>query len=72
MSIEGDAVRVGGEIPSCERSCDEQTDEVMGRVMGERMAGPGALVLGRRTYEDFASYWPKQTDNRSPRCSTSA
>ena len=38
-------------------------DEVMGRVMGERMARPGALVLGRRTYEDFASYWPKQTDN---------
>jgi dihydrofolate reductase len=38
-------------------------DEVMGRVMGERMARPGAMVLGRRTYEDFASYWPKQTDN---------
>jgi dihydrofolate reductase len=38
-------------------------DEVMGRVMAERMARPGALLLGRRTYEDFASYWPKQTDN---------
>lgn len=38
-------------------------DEVMGRVMAERMARPGALVLGRRTYEDFASYWPRQTDN---------
>jgi dihydrofolate reductase len=38
-------------------------DEVMGRVMADRMARPGALVLGRRTYEDFASYWPKQTDN---------
>ena len=38
-------------------------DEVMGHVMGERMARPGALVLGRRTYEDFASYWPKHTDN---------
>jgi dihydrofolate reductase len=38
-------------------------DEVMGRVMGERMARPGALLLGRRTYEDFASFWPKQTNN---------
>jgi dihydrofolate reductase len=38
-------------------------DEVMGRVMADRMARPGALLLGRRTYEDFASYWPNQTDN---------
>jgi dihydrofolate reductase len=38
-------------------------DAVMGEEMGRRMAKPGALVLGRRTYEDFASYWPKQTDN---------
>src|SRR5215218_6457360 len=39
------------------------SDEVMGRAMGERMAGAGPLVLGRRTYEDFAGYWPKQADN---------
>jgi dihydrofolate reductase len=38
-------------------------DEVMGRVMGEGMANTGALLLGRRTYEDFAGYWPRQTDN---------
>jgi dihydrofolate reductase len=38
-------------------------DPVMGRVMGEGMAQPGALLLGRRTYEDFASYWPHQKDN---------
>jgi dihydrofolate reductase len=38
-------------------------DPVMGRVMGERMARPGALLLGRRTYEDFASVWPNRTDN---------
>jgi dihydrofolate reductase len=37
-------------------------DEVMFRAMGERMRG-GPLLLGRRTYEDFASFWPKQTDN---------
>jgi dihydrofolate reductase len=39
------------------------TDEVMGRAMGERMGGGGAIVLGRRTYDDFAGYWPKQQDN---------
>jgi dihydrofolate reductase len=38
-------------------------DEVMGRVVGERMAKTTSLLLGRRTYEDFAGYWPKQKDN---------
>ena len=38
-------------------------DPVMGRVMGEGMAQTGALLLGRRTYEDFAGYWPHQKDN---------
>ena len=40
-------------------------DEVMGRAMGARMARGrgGALVLGRRTYEDFAGYWPNRQDN---------
>lgn len=27
-------------------------------VIGERVADPGPLLLGRRTYEDFASVWP--------------
>ena len=35
-------------------------DEVMGRVMGEGMAKPGSLLLGRRTYEDFAAVWPNR------------
>lgn len=41
-------------------------DQVMGEVMGRAMAAGltgGALLLGRRTYEDFASFWPRQTDN---------
>jgi dihydrofolate reductase len=38
-------------------------DPVMGRVVGEAMAQGGSLLLGRRTYEDFAGYWPHQTDN---------
>ena len=39
------------------------SDEVMGRVAADGMAGPGALLLGRRTYEDFHGFWPDQTDN---------
>ena len=39
------------------------SDEAMGRAMGERMAGTAGLLLGRRTYEDFAGFWPKQEDN---------
>lgn len=39
-------------------------DPVIARRMGERMANArGSLLLGRRTYEDFYSVWPKRTDN---------
>jgi dihydrofolate reductase len=38
-------------------------DEVMAQRMGEGMASPGAMLFGRRTYEDFYGYWPRQTDN---------
>ena len=38
-------------------------DAVMGRVMAEGMAKGGALLFGRRTYEDFAGFWPRQQDN---------
>jgi dihydrofolate reductase len=38
-------------------------DEVMGKAMGEGMATGGALLLGRRTYEDFYSVWPNRKDN---------
>ncbi|HKQ01766.1 MAG TPA: dihydrofolate reductase family protein [Actinomycetes bacterium] len=38
-------------------------DEIMGKVMAEGMADPGPLLLGRRTYEDFHSFWPNQTGN---------
>jgi dihydrofolate reductase len=37
-------------------------DEVMGRVAAESMATSGPLLFGRRTYEEFYSYWPHQTD----------
>jgi dihydrofolate reductase len=38
-------------------------DEAMGRSIGQSMGNTGALLLGRRTYEDFYEVWPKRTDN---------
>jgi dihydrofolate reductase len=39
-------------------------DSVIAKKMGEMMAGAdGSLLLGRRTYQQFFSFWPKQTNN---------
>jgi dihydrofolate reductase len=38
-------------------------DPVMAEVAAEGLANPGPILLGRRTYEDFFSFWPHQTDN---------
>jgi dihydrofolate reductase len=37
-------------------------DDRMGQVMGEAMAEPFDLLLGRRTYDIFAGYWPTATE----------
>jgi dihydrofolate reductase len=33
-------------------------DDQMGAAVGELMNGSDATLLGRRTYEEFAGYWP--------------
>jgi dihydrofolate reductase len=38
-------------------------DPVMASLAAEGMAKSGAFLFGRRTYEDFASVWPNQTDD---------
>ena len=38
-------------------------DEFSGKVMAEQMKGPFELLLGRYTYEIFASYWPHHSEN---------
>jgi dihydrofolate reductase len=38
-------------------------DAVMGQEMSNGMGDTVGMLFGRRTYEDFFSYWPHQTDN---------
>ncbi|GAA1870386.1 dihydrofolate reductase family protein [Asanoa iriomotensis] len=37
-------------------------DHVMAKTMGEGMRAEGALLFGRRTYEQFHGFWAGQTD----------
>jgi dihydrofolate reductase len=37
-------------------------DDFVGRTMGEQMSGSSDLLLGRKTFEIFASYWPQHAD----------
>jgi dihydrofolate reductase len=38
-------------------------DDMMGQVMGETFAKRTELLLGRKTYEIFAAYWPHAKDD---------
>ncbi len=37
-------------------------DEVMGREMAKGMSGPGDMLFGRRTWQDFITAWARRTD----------
>jgi dihydrofolate reductase len=39
-------------------------DDAAGQVIDEIIAGEFDMLLGRRTYQIFAGYWPNQGDNR--------
>jgi len=38
-------------------------DDGLNQAIGETIAGAFDMLLGRRTYEIFAAYWPNQGDN---------
>jgi dihydrofolate reductase len=38
-------------------------DDALNQAIGETISGEFDMLLGRRTYEIFAAYWPNQGDN---------
>jgi dihydrofolate reductase len=41
-------------------------DDLMRQVMGEATSVPFAMVLGRRTFDIMAGFWPTPTDRSLP------
>jgi dihydrofolate reductase len=38
------------------------SDDFTGKIMGKQMSGKYDLLLGRKTFEIFAAYWPTHSD----------
>jgi dihydrofolate reductase len=41
-------------------------DDEVGQEVGAQMAAADTMLLGRRTYEEFAAYWPHQSSDVPP------
>ena len=46
-------------------------NDEMGKAVGDAMASSDTLLLGRRTFEEFAAYWPTARSERPVRRASS-
>jgi dihydrofolate reductase len=51
-------ITVDGVVESPDQWQEGYFNEEMGEAVGAGMAGSDTMLLGRRTYEEFAGYWP--------------
>lgn len=61
ITLDGVVEAPGGEptIPEDRRGWSMPfTDDEVGAVIGAAMADSDAMLLGRKSYQDFAAYWP--------------
>ena len=58
--VAGLFVSLDGVVESPEKWQMPYFNEEMGAEIGAQMAQADALLLGRRTYEEFAAFWPQQ------------
>src|SRR5512134_2111992 len=55
-----------GVMESPERWHFPYFDDAMGAAIGEAMSSSDAFLLGRRTYEEWAAYWPGESPDENP------
>jgi dihydrofolate reductase len=58
--VAGLFVSLDGVVEAPERWQGPYANDEMGRTVGAQMAAADTMLLGRRTYEEFAAYWPNQ------------
>jgi dihydrofolate reductase len=59
-------VSVDGVAEAPEKWTTPYFDDQMGQAMQSSMDASDAMLLGRRTYEDFVAYWPDKTAEDDP------
>jgi len=58
--VAGLFMSLDGVVESPERWQMPYFNDEMGRAISAQMASSDALLLGRRTYQEFAAFWPNQ------------
>jgi dihydrofolate reductase len=59
-------VSLDGVVESPEKWTGPYMDDEIGQAMQAGMEASDAMLLGRRTYEEFESYWPDKTAEDDP------
>jgi dihydrofolate reductase len=59
-------VSVDGVVEAPEKWTTPYIDEEVGHAMQAGMGASDGMLLGRRTYEEFAAYWPDKTSEDDP------
>ena len=64
--VAGEFVSVDGVLEAPHEWHFPYWSDEMGAVVGEQMANADAMLLGRVTFQEFASFWPDKTEDEVP------
>ena len=62
-TVAGILMTLDGVVESPEKWHLRYYDDELGEIIDEAAANSDAMLLGRRTYEEFAAFWPSQNGN---------